>query len=253
MFSIPEVIKYTVLENLGEYPLKINDLAQDNARKLISSFDKLRWPYGCMWAQTVGIPVEQSVIDTIGPNNRGFIKGPIMQQRQAFAPLNIEFLETNISFIDMILRPWAVISQHKGFIARNWNSEFPGLPDPKTRVTADMFVVNFAKIPPKLESKGKAGNYESSRGMQPRKIWYFSDCVPVNIGQERYSYEPDTGPDRRDTEWNFRRYQVLQPHEFIQTMTELDANQESESKEFWDNHKQTFKSSRKASRRGLFG
>ena len=167
---------------------------------------------GCLFAQTVGIPAEQSMISTVGPSNRGFLKGPIMEQRQTFSPLNIEFLETNVSFLEFILRPWAVICQHEGLVARNYpNREFPGLPDPNTRVTTDMTIINY----------GKTG--DERIGLIPRKIWFFTDCFPVNIGTETYTYKSSTDVDRRDTEWNFRRYQVIVPQQYLSTMDAIQA------------------------------
>ena len=202
---------------------------------------------GCMLAQTIGLPVEQSAISTVGPSNRGFLKGPIMEQRQTFAPINIEFLETNVSFLEFILRPWAIMCQHEGLVARNWGSE-PGLVDPNERVTTDMTVINYGKTGSSSVKGG--GGYKSTTGLIPRKIWVFTDCFPVNIGRERYANEGVSSPDRRDTEWSFRKYQAILPEQYINVMKEHDP--EVKAEKFWTQHKKDFKSSRKASG-GFFG
>ena len=180
-----------------------------------------------------------------------------MEQRQSFAPVNIEFLETNVSFNEFVLRPWAIMCQHEGLIARNWNAEFPGQHDPKERVTTDMMVINYAKAGASATHGG--ANYRSTRGMVPRKMWFFTDCFPVNIGQERYSYTPDSSPDRRDTEWNFRKYEVILPPQYTKYMHDhqvTDGNERQEqsgiSEKFWKQHKKDFKSSRKQAG-GFFG
>ena len=202
---------------------------------------------GCMLAQTIGLPVEQSAISTVGPSNRGFLKGPVMEQRQTFAPINIEFLETNVSFLEFILRPWAIMCQHEGLVARNWGSE-PGLVDPNERVTTDMTVINYGKTGSSSAKGG--GGYKPTTGLIPRKVWVFTDCFPVNIGRERYSSEGVTSPDRRDTEWSFRKYEAILPIEYITAMKEHDP--ESKAEKFWKQHKKDFKSSRKV-KGGFFG
>ena len=178
-----------------------------------------------------------------------------MEQRSTFAPLNIETLETNVSFNEFVLRPWAVMCQHEGLIARNW-AQAPGMLDPDTRVTTDMMVINFGKTGSNSKQGGK--EYWNTRGLLPRKIWMFTDCFPVNIGQERYSYTPDSSPDRRDTEWNFRRYEVMLPSQYVNTMDEIDSTNGAKgtvseaSQKFWTQHKKDFKSSRKV-KGGFFG
>ena len=210
--------------------------------------DKIgRGALGCMLAQTIGLPVEQSAISTVGPSNRGFLKGPVMEARQTFAPINIEFLETNVSFLEFVLRPWTIMCQHEGLVARNWGSE-PGVIDPNERVTTDMTVINYGKAG-SSSVKGGAG-YKSTTGLIPRKIWVFTDCFPVNIGRERYSNEGISSPDRRDTEWSFRKYETILPFQYVNAMK--NHTPEADAKKFWKKHKKDFKSSRKASG-GFFG
>jgi hypothetical protein len=226
IFKVPNKVTTETMNKWGEYLGSSAGYSVNNARKRLlhdaappAGNPMAGYPgkngnnsiLGCLFAQTVGIPVEQSQISTVGPNNRGFIKGPIMEQRQTFAPLNIEFLETNVSFNEFILRPWTIIAQHEGLIARNSNVKFWGLHDPAERITTDITVINFGKTP-------SGAGY----GVIPRKMWLFEDCFPVNIGPETYSYHADTEPDRRDTEWNFRRYQVILPDHYLSTMDVID-------------------------------
>ena len=96
-FDIPPVVKDEFLNHWGENHLGI-DWGVDSTVDRVGGGGSLYGAYGCALAQTVGIPVEQMGIDTVGPVNRGFLKGPVIQQRQSFAALNIEFLETTFSF-----------------------------------------------------------------------------------------------------------------------------------------------------------
>ena len=235
-FHIPLVVQEASLKAWGEHHINM-DWGVNQARgKLTDGKGNMYTGYGCALAQTVGIPVEQMSIDTTGPNNRGFLKGPVVQQRQAFAALNIEFLETNLSFNDFVLRPWIITASHQGLVAR---------PNPAERITTDMFIVNMARAGTNLEWHQGRGDYVNTREFQPRKIWIFKDCIPVNIGQERYSYTTSSQVVRRDSEWNFRKYQVIVPPSFVDTMNAIDADQMNYAQQFWTGHKGKFKSKKK--------
>lgn len=53
--------------------------------------------------------------------------------REKYKKLTVTFLETNASFLDLILRPWIVMVGYNGLVARSENS-------PKTsNVTTPMF------------------------------------------------------------------------------------------------------------------
>ena len=199
-FKIPQVVTDQQLKEYGELPGGIN-WGVDGVRSAFGGGD-FTGTYGCALAQTVGIPVEQLGIDTVGPVNRGFLKGPVVQQRQSFAALNIEFLETTLSFNDFLLRPWIILTSHLGLVHSS---------KPERRVTTDVYVVNLSRAGTDFgESETPQNQGNNQRSFIPRKIWLFQDCIPVNIGQETYTYG-QSEIDRRDTEWSFRRYQVIAP------------------------------------------
>ena len=204
-FKVPQFITDEQLKAHGERPGGLDW----GVNKTKASFGggNFTGTYGCALAQTVGIPVEQLGIDTVGPVNRGFLKGPVIQQRQSFAALNIEFLETTLSFNDFVLRPWIILASHLGLVYRQ----------PERSITTDFYVVNltragtdFGDNPRRLAVNDPENQGQNQRSFVPRKVWLFQDCVPVNIGQETYTYG-QSEIDRRDTEWNFRRYQVIAP------------------------------------------
>ena len=199
-FKIPQVVTDQQLKEYGELPGGIN-WGVDGVKSAFGGGD-FTGTYGCALAQTVGIPVEQLGIDTVGPVNRGFLKGPVVQQRQSFAALNIEFLETTLSFNDFLLRPWIILTSHLGLVHSS---------KPERRVTTDVYVVNLSRAGTDFgESETPQNQGNNQRSFIPRKIWLFQDCIPVNIGQETYTYG-QSEIDRRDTEWSFRRYQVIAP------------------------------------------
>lgn len=73
---------------------------------------------GCMFAQAVSLPGESSVANPEGFQQSGYIRTNAGGGRNAYNPLNISFLETNISFVDNVIRPWVIATSHLGLIAR---------------------------------------------------------------------------------------------------------------------------------------
>lgn len=74
---------------------------------------------GCIFAQSVQTPEENSNFGKAAINNtRGFLPGIISDGRSNSQTLNIDFMETNTSFIDFVIRPWVIAGEHFGFFAR---------------------------------------------------------------------------------------------------------------------------------------
>ena len=225
-FKIPKVVTDANVGAWGEHLIKLpvdanqdspGALGVDTAKRL---FDKPKFNthIGCAFAQTVSLPPEQANIGHVGvQHQRGFIKGPVHEGRQVFGSLNIEFLETNVSFVDFLIRPWTILADHFGFVAR-----------PDINIRTDITLINFAKAGVDLDINERhyaGGNQgmdalagKNLRGFVPRKIWIFQNCCPINITAERFSHTLDTSPGRRDTEWNFSRYQTFLPAHFESTM-----------------------------------
>jgi len=182
------------------------------ARRRLLEPDMFTKVFGCAFAQTVTIPQEQVQTAQLGiPGSRGFLRTPVITHRQPFASLNIEFLETNISFVDFLLRPWTVLSGHLGSVAR------------KESLVTDVMIINFSRagFSPEFVNGGSSttGGYvdeavRNKRGFIPRKIWIFNGCQPITIDSQRHTYGADAPVERRTIEWMFRRYQCYLPPEF---------------------------------------
>lgn len=203
---------------VGQFP---NAFGTNTAKRLFDQ-PKFNRHLGCAFAQTVSLPPEQSNIGHVGvQHQRGFIKGPVHEGRQVFSSLNIEFLETNLSFVDFLIRPWKILTDHFGFIARN-----------DVHLRTNITLINFARAGVGLSlDKDNYGSGpgmdhiagKNTRGFIPRKIWIFQDCCPINITAERFSHTPEGDVPRRDTEWNFSRYQVFLPSHFESTFKQVEA------------------------------
>jgi hypothetical protein len=139
---------------------------------------------GCIFCQGFSLPRERANI-SYANSNRGFIGGPVVNERATKQNLTLDFLETNLSFVDAILRPWVILASHKGLVAR------PDGESIKTNIT----VIQYAKTNQNLSPI-------------PRKIWTFYDVCPVAINQTNYNYADESVEIRAGVEFSYNRYQV---------------------------------------------
>lgn len=229
-FKIPDIVSDEVMKDWGEHILNVGDSKTSgsiNTAKKMLIKPKHQQLIGCAFAQTVTTPAEQTAIEVVGTNNRGFLKGPIVTQRAPFTPLQIEFLETTVSFVDFVLRPWVVLNSHYGLIARD---------DAQFKLTTDVIVINFARTGTEFEFDQTGSDplsIKNKRGFIPRKMWVFSGCQPTLVSSERYSYEATTAVERRDTEWYYKRYQVLLPTFLEESFNKIEQQEQKNSNDFW--------------------
>ena len=164
------------------------------------------WPQGAykqdtvLFANGVSVPGESVGVARAGMSaesgglHGGLLSAPILKGRKDLSNLEITFIETNVSFIDTIIRPWSVATAQYGLFARSQNS----LQNFKTTVTIDY-----------LDKTGKA-NEDS----ETRKRITFSDAAPVEVA----SYETTYGSTGKSTDirstktsWVYSTYSIDYP------------------------------------------
>lgn len=251
-FTVPEIVRDEVMGAWGEHIVQLQARGETTdelegginlARRRFIENDQFTKTLGCALAQGLQLPQEQINTDHVGiPNSRGFLPTPVITQRQRFASLNIEFLETNVSFVDFLLRPWAVLGSHFGSVARK-----------ATPITTDVMVINLARAGVNLsinpssgrEEKGGSdtGDLVNNRGFIPRKIWFFQGAQPINVDSQRHSYSSDADVDRRTVEWLFKRYQIYMPTQFESLFDDIhkDVNSKDQQDNFRDVYENTGK------------
>jgi hypothetical protein len=126
---------------------------------------------GCAWAREVDLPGENINASHEGLDYGGYQAPATSNTRTKYKPLSITMLETNASFIDLILRPWAISVGYNGLVARDKGSE-------KYVKCGQLDVIMLAKT-----------GYGSP--MAPRKVYSFSNVAPITIPPESYSYMED--------------------------------------------------------------
>jgi hypothetical protein len=124
----------------------------------------------CLFAQGVNIPGESVGVSRPGVldgASGGLISGIVSTERAQYDTLKMDFLETNRSFLDYIIRPWITLVGHYGLITRSKDST----QNIKTDITVTYYDKN--------DSKTNAGI---------RKIFVFQGCAPVSLPESSYSY-----------------------------------------------------------------
>jgi hypothetical protein len=123
---------------------------------------------GCVFARQVNLPSDGVEAGNVGLDYGGFQAPATVSNRDKYKKLSVVFLETNASFLDLIIRPWIVLVGYNGLVARSSNS-------------SKAVKANFADV----VMLAKTG---VSNRMQPRKIYRFYNLAPVSIEGEEYSY-----------------------------------------------------------------
>jgi hypothetical protein len=147
---------------------------------------------GCIFANQFNIPDDTVEADKATIlNNRGFIPGSVLKNRNNFGNFNLSLRETNTSFVDFVMRPWVIMSSHYGLVARNPNDPSERIKNPKTNLT----VVQYTR---------------SKEGLSqiPRKTWRFYNCVPTSIADRDYANDEDEGVKNFNTTWTFDNYEI---------------------------------------------
>jgi hypothetical protein len=183
--QFPEVIIKRVLqfENYPEGDVWTN-IGPTISRAVADPLQKIK---GCIFANQVSIPGESVAIDHAGEGYRGgYVKGPLTTARAEFGNLTINFVETNLSFGDLVMRPWAIMVGHLGLLARETD-------DQNHLIKTNINVYHLAK----------AG---AGKPMVIRKQFNFYNCVPISVSSEEYNYEGASQTKMRQVEFLYSYY-----------------------------------------------
>ena len=185
----PELLQTSVLHNLERIEGNFNNFNISQAVSILKSYP-LNKVTGCIFAQGADIP-QLEVLETgrdkvFNQQQRGFIPGVISNGRSPFTDLTLQFRETNTSFVDFVVRPWTILAEHFGMIARP--------PGDKRNVGATIKILQFTRT------------YQNISQI-PRKIWTFYNCMPTSVGNTNLTYDQEM-MDIANTTWAFSNYTI---------------------------------------------
>lgn len=153
---------------------------------------------GCLFAQAVEIPGEGIVAQPEGIQMNGFLRTTTGLGRNDYSNgIRIAFLETNVSFVDTIIRPWVITTGHLGLIAR----------PPSQQYRCNIRVCKLGAVAgPILNLDGTV----KTEGIGPVILqdYTFYGACPISITGEEYNYSAATGPVIRETTFVYNYYTV---------------------------------------------
>lgn len=146
---------------------------------------------GCFFIDSVSLPGEGYSTQTVGDLKGGYIRPIVAGVRDEInnKTLTTTFRETNLDFIEGVIRPWIIMTSHLGYFA------YPN----------EAMRTKIGKI--SLISYGR--RKETDRPV--RKIYNFYKCAPAAVDAKRYSYNEDmsTSELNRVVSWTFDNYDVV--------------------------------------------
>lgn len=181
--SFPTSLNSTVIKQLEDK----RGFNIDPAKTALVNYP-LQGIVGCIFLDGINIP-DDKLQGSFAPieNNRGFIQGSILQNRDAFASnnLTLQFRETNTSFTDMIMRPWVILASHRGYVATQ---------TPAESIKTDIVILQFSRT-------------FQNVSQIPRKVWNFYNCVPLSVQTRNLSYDTEQ-VEKYDVPFIYDKYTV---------------------------------------------
>lgn len=175
-------VKDAILRTAELEPGKWN--VKDGLNLLVSNQDYNR--KGLLFCQAVSVPGESTVVNPEGIQKNHYIMTATGDGRSPYAPtgLRMVFLDTNVSFVDNVVRPWVVTTARLGMIAR---------PKGPTNYRQDISVYKIGVLTPQ----------------QPPFIlqkYTFKGCCAIDVSEEEYNYGPTNAPVNREATFVYHYY-----------------------------------------------
>jgi hypothetical protein len=138
---------------------------------------------GCMFAQAVQMPGENNQVNPEGIQQNGFIRTFSGGGRDTFQNLQISFLETNVSFVDNVIRPWVIATSHLGLMARSGSDNY------RCNISVYKLGTMSLQEPPIVLNR----------------YTFFGAC-PISVSSEEYNYTQVTSPVNREATFIYHYY-----------------------------------------------
>lgn len=154
---------------------------------------------GCFFVNNVVVPGESyNQEEAAIPNSGGYINVGVAGKRTSFSGKRVatSFRETNLDFVETVLRPWVIACSHIGFFA--FQSAADNVKIPR------MQLINFSRL-----KHTPVAPYDSETFRPIRKIYNFYNVAPIEIDTKTYDYTEDQGtPQMRQVGWIFDNYSI---------------------------------------------
>lgn len=141
---------------------------------------------GLLFCQAVSVPGEQAIANPEGIQKNQFIRTATGDGRSDYTPtgLRMVFLDTNVSFVDNVIRPWVITTARLGLIARP-----PGSTNYRQDISVYKIGILTPDLPPYILQK-----------------YTFTGTCPIDVSAEEYNYAPTNTPVNREATFLFHHY-----------------------------------------------
>lgn len=183
----PDVDTSTLIQLLQDYTkVDVNNsfyvdsgvLSKLLSRSVMGQQDGL----GMHFAQNIVVPQDGFTPNSLGiADSGGFLKGILGGDRMGVGEktLTMELLETNLDFIDGVIRPWVIAASYRGLISRS----------DKSSIKSNILVTSYTK--------------GASRPI--RKVHQFTGCVPYDVSGSTLDYDSEK-LIKRNVKWLYNHY-----------------------------------------------
>lgn len=141
---------------------------------------------GCLLCQAIDLPgLNINAIPEGNINYNAFLRSYVGQGRVDLPIMRASFLESNISFADNFLRPWALATATFGLIARN------GMPENyRTNMTC-----------------WQLGSITASEPTILKEMTFYDICC-LSVSNEELNYLPNSSPVLREATFTYQYYTI---------------------------------------------
>ncbi len=170
------------------------DLAEYR-NQIIKASDKTiaGWYKSNMIATGIKIGGDKIKTSRVGSKgSEGYLKGIVTDGREDLDTLEIACLETNISYADMVIRPWLLKIASYSLIAASSDAS-----NTRNFLKSDIVCTLYGLVGP---------------GKTPikRKSYYFYDAFPVQVEGESYNFSTSKSMEIRSIKFAYSHYAIIQ-------------------------------------------
>jgi len=150
---------------------------------------------GCVFCSSIDLPGDSLVVNPGGNiQSNSFIRSYVGEGRNQFPELRMTFLDTNVSFVDNFLRPWAIATGAFGL----WKSD-----KNRYRTTAHCYKLGAFK-----GTNDATGT--KSKNDKPGVVMKmtFEDICCIGVNNAEQNYAPVTSPVAREATFIYNYYRI---------------------------------------------
>lgn len=175
---ITQLQNYTKIDVDNSFSVRGDIISKLMSKSVMGEQDNL----GMHFAQSIDVPQEGFSPGRLGiEDSGGFLKGVLGGDRAGVGEktLSMNLLETNLDFLDGVIRPWIIAAAYRGLIARS--DEYS------------------------IKSTVLVTQYTKGKKRPIRKIHQFSGCVPYDVVGSSLDYDGEK-IIKRAVKWVYNHY-----------------------------------------------